>query len=102
MSRKRETACYVDCGGDYSPGDPPPEGYCQWHEWAQVQYKAGLRQQRCGICSLWKFPQELSGETLELELFRSDGAKVNLLDPICKDCQKQPDTAEARKIAREA
>ena len=28
----------------YKPGDPAPTGYLQWHEWAEVQWKAGLRQ----------------------------------------------------------
>jgi hypothetical protein len=45
----------------YKPGDPPPDGYLNWHAWAEVQDKAGLRQKRCSRCGLWKFPQELSG-----------------------------------------
>lgn len=51
---------HIDMVGDYKPGDPRPEGYMDWHEWARVQTKAGLRQVRCGVCSKWKFPQELS------------------------------------------
>ncbi len=27
----------VTYAGDYKPGDPPPEGYLEWHEWAEVQ-----------------------------------------------------------------
>ena len=38
---------------------PPPSGYREWHEWAEVQYNAGLRQKRCFVCKLWKFPQEM-------------------------------------------
>jgi hypothetical protein len=45
----------------FKPGDPPPEGYLNWHAWAEVQDKAGLRQKQCSRCGLWKFPQELSG-----------------------------------------
>jgi hypothetical protein len=45
----------------YKPGDPPPGGYLNWHAWAEVQDKAGLRQKKCRQCGLWKFPQELSG-----------------------------------------
>jgi hypothetical protein len=45
----------------YKPGDPPPGGYLNWHAWAEVQDKAGLRQKQCSRCGLWKFPQELSG-----------------------------------------
>lgn len=44
--------------GSYLAGDQPPSGYIQWHEWARVQYRAGLRQHRCTVCGLWKFPQE--------------------------------------------
>jgi hypothetical protein len=47
----------------YKPGDPPPGGYLNWHAWAEVQDKAGLRQKKCRQCGLWKFPQELSGLT---------------------------------------
>jgi len=48
---------------DYKPGDMPPEGYLAWHEWADVQRKAGIKQKQCFSCSLWKKPQELSGKT---------------------------------------
>ncbi len=44
----------------YKPGDLPPEGYLQWHEWADVQRKAGIRQVQCPSCALWRTPQELS------------------------------------------
>jgi hypothetical protein len=43
---------------DFKPGDPPPGGYLQWHEWARVQYKAGLRQLKCRVCGKWKFPSD--------------------------------------------
>ena len=49
---------HVDFAGDYKPGDPPPKGYTQWHEWARVQHKAGRRQFQCRTCGLWKFRQE--------------------------------------------
>lgn len=41
-------------------GDPAPPGYLDWHEWAEIQYKGGLRQTVCPICAKWQFPQELS------------------------------------------
>jgi hypothetical protein len=47
---------------DFKPGDQAPEGYLEWHEWAEVQHKAGLRQQQCGRCGKWSFPQELSDQ----------------------------------------
>jgi len=42
----------------FKPGDPAPSGYLAWHEWARVQYRAGLRQSRCACCGCWFFPQE--------------------------------------------
>lgn len=47
---------------DYKPGDPAPEGYLERHEWAKVQHKAGLRQEKCGLCGKWNYPQELSDQ----------------------------------------
>lgn len=45
----------------FKPGDLPPSGYLNWHAWAEVQDKAGLRQKQCSRCGLWRFPQELNG-----------------------------------------
>ena len=70
----------------YQPGDQAPEGYLQWHEWARVQQKAGLRQQQCGKCSLWKYSQELSGEDVRYETKTRSGKTVMRCDPICNDC----------------
>jgi hypothetical protein len=42
----------------FKAGDQPPKGYLAWHEWARVQLKAGLRQKRCIVCGLLRFPQE--------------------------------------------
>ena len=47
----------LDVVDDYKVGDPAPEGYLAWHEWARVQYKGGLRQLR-GPCGHWLFPQQ--------------------------------------------
>lgn len=48
----------IDIMPIFTVGDPPPSGYCEWHEWAQVQLKGGLRQKRCRFCGLLHFPQE--------------------------------------------
>jgi uncharacterized paraquat-inducible protein A len=45
---------------NYKPGDMPPRGYLAWHEWAEVQRKAGIKQVACSQCGLWRTPQELS------------------------------------------
>lgn len=39
-------------------GTQPPGGYMDWHNWAEAQHKAGLRQKRCRTCGLYMFPQE--------------------------------------------
>lgn len=44
----------------YKPGDPRPDGYLAFHEWARVQLRGGLKQTRCRLCGLWRFPQEYS------------------------------------------
>jgi len=44
--------------GSHAPGDPPPAGYVNWHEWAEIQIEAGLKAKRCDKCGLWKFPQD--------------------------------------------
>ena len=44
---------------DYKTGDPAPEGYLQWHAWADIQMKAGVRQTHCDRCGKWHFPQEV-------------------------------------------
>lgn len=49
--------CLVSAGFP-KVGSQPPIGYMEWHEWADVQYKAGLRQRICPRCSKWRFPQE--------------------------------------------
>lgn len=41
----------------FKVGDPPPDGYAEWHEWAKVQHRGGLRQQRRS-CGHLHFPQE--------------------------------------------
>lgn len=56
-----------DDAGHYDPGDPAPSGYLQWHEWAEVQWKAGLEQAQCSICTRWLFPQEQAGHTCRTE-----------------------------------
>lgn len=54
----------------FKAGDPPPSGYNQWHEWAAVQYKSGLRQKRCETCKRYFFAQEMQ-------------------DGVCAECAKK-------------
>ena len=43
----------------FKAGDPAPDDYVAWHEWARVQYRSGLRQRPCAECGRWLFPQEV-------------------------------------------
>ena len=52
---------------NYKPGDLPPEGYLQWHEWAEVQREAGIKQVECPTCCKWRTPQELSTHEIRWE-----------------------------------
>lgn len=51
----------------FKKGDPRPEGYMAWQDWALVQDKAGLRQSLCPTCHKWRFPQEDCFKTKCLE-----------------------------------
>lgn len=78
---------------DYKPGDQAPEGYLAWHEWAEVQHKAGLRQAQCGRCGLWRFPQQLSAEVDRQELVmtrKRKSRRVTVETPVCNNCDKTP------------
>ena len=70
---------------DFKPGDQAPEGYLAWHEWAEVQHKAGLRQKECGRCGKWNFPQELSDQW-DRNTFDSRKGTVMLMTPVCLKC----------------
>lgn len=76
----------------YRPGDQAPEGYLAWHEWAEVQHKAGLRQKQCGQCGLWRYPQQLSAEVLRWEGKTARGKLAQKEAPVCKKCAAVPDS----------
>ncbi len=74
--------------GSYKPGDLPPEGYCQWHEWAEVQRKAGIKQVMCPRCMRWKTPQELSDQTETTTLYttKRGGKAITKTSALCTKC----------------
>ena len=76
----------------YKPGDQAPEGYLAWHEWAETQHKAGLKQKECGRCGKWKYPQELSATVDACEM-QSRKGPVTLKTPVCNACAA-PSNAE--------
>lgn len=71
----------------YQPGDPAPEGYLAWHEWASVQHKAGLRQETCSHCSLWKYPQELSTREKIWHATNRQGQRIRMVSAVCLKCE---------------
>lgn len=95
----------VDIADEFAPGDPPPSGYCAWHEWAAIQHKAGLRQTKCGGCGLYRFPQELSDRALvSCPIDGKTFEPAPMVTPVCHDCAKRgcgvpPGEVEARVAA---
>lgn len=80
----------------YKPGDLPPEGYLAWHEWAEVQFKAGIKQVQCGRCGLWRTPQELSAEVIEYEAKDRRGKAVTVREPVCSKCASNAEVSGER------
>lgn len=79
-----KVACILE-QDTYKPGDQVPEGYLAWHEWAEAQHKAGLRQKQCGRCGLWRYPQELSDQIDRVEM-RSRKGPVTVSTVVCLKC----------------
>ncbi len=77
---------YILVMPSFKPGDPAPEGYLQWHEWADVQHKAGLRQKQCGTCSKWCYPQELNPTPRVSNMRDSRGRPIKVPYFVCKKC----------------
>ncbi len=83
--RLRGIICYTP---EFKAGDPRPEGYNAFYEWAEVQHKAGLRQKRCGRCGKWNFPQEMSDKTIESRHSKTKwGPEIITQVPMCKSCE---------------
>lgn len=70
----------------FKPGDLPPDGYLAWHEWADVQRKAGIRQVECGVCGLWRTPQELSDQERTFTGRTRSGQAIERRLPVCAKC----------------
>lgn len=89
---RREWPYFIDGAADYKPGDDPPDGLIDWYGWAEVQHKAGLRQEKCPWCALWKYPQELSGETVTVRATDRKGKVTSEgVQRVCKKCVRQRD-----------
>lgn len=70
----------------FKPGDQAPSGYLAWHEWAEVQHKAGLRQVECGRCCKWQYPQELSDVMDKFIVTNRYGEKITKAGHVCIKC----------------
>jgi predicted transcriptional regulator len=90
-----KVACILE-QDTYRPGDPAPDGYLAWHEWAEAQHKAGLRQKQCGRCGLWRYPQELSDQIDRCEM-QSRKGPVIVETAVCVKCAA-PDAVEAKLL----
>ena len=71
---------FLDVVEKFNPGDPAPCGYMAWHDWAAVQYRAGMRQRKCSACGRLGFPQEFTDDGKHadgrcLAALRKDGGK---------------------------
>ena len=94
MGKPLRVACILE-QATYKPGDQAPEGYLAWHEWAEVQHKAGLRQKQCGRCGLWRYPQQLSALVDRTEvtgLRKRQPFRRTLETPVCNDCAAVADS----------
>ena len=79
----------LDVSPSFTPGDLPPEGYLAWHEWAEVQHKAGIKQVQCGRCGLWRTPQELSATVDVSYPVDRYGRPVECKSPVCARCESK-------------
>jgi hypothetical protein len=86
---------HISIGGTYKAGDQPPKGYNDWHEWARVQHKAGLRQRWCSHCGKWKFPQEDCGHDKSKRLTEK---QLKQIDKQIAAQLKAEDRAKARRM----
>ena len=64
----------------------PPSGYLAWHEWAEVQHKAGLKQKECGRCGKFFYPQELINKIDVIKCMTTKGKPHKLSLHVCVYC----------------
>src|SRR5580658_4318255 len=69
---------HIDATPIFKVGDPCPDGYIARQEWAQVHLDAGLKQEQCGYCLLWKFPHELHHKPMHFMASRTKHGPKNV------------------------
>lgn len=80
---------YVCVSREFKPGDLLPDGcgYLDQQEWHEVQHRAGLRQSKCGVCSRYKYPQEMSEKTIKSKYQKTKyGPELTETKHVCKKC----------------
>lgn len=89
MSRSAKASVIHICGtATYKPGDPRPSGYLDFHEWAMVQMKAGLKEMKCSSCGKWKFQHEMSERLEKRTMHDSQWREVEVTLRSCVKCEK--------------
>jgi hypothetical protein len=71
---------------EYKVGDPAPEGYLEWHEWAEVHRKAGIKQVECCHCGKWKMPNELHAKPFSFVAIDPRKGPIKVEKSQCKKC----------------
>ena len=85
-AQRRMESITITAQADFQPGDLPPDGYLAWHEWADVQRRAGIRQTECPTCGLWRTPQELSSREISYLLKDRFGSEMRFSEYQCRKC----------------
>ncbi len=80
--------------GEYAVGDQPPANYLEWHEWAKVQHRGGLRQKRRPCCGTLKFPQVACACEDETERQQSRGG-CGICRHVCGAARRADPLADA-------
>ena len=77
-----------DLAGEIYDSTTDKNDYLAWHAWADVQYKAGIRQKQCRRCGLWRTPQELSTIIDKGTAYTRGGQPVTIEKPVCNNCAR--------------
>lgn len=85
------------CDEDHTPD---PDGYCEWHEWAEEMSKTH-RQVTCPRCGLWAIWLPKAEAKVINDKRKADFRKVHrLVDRKIKSDRKERDRAEAESFSK--
>lgn len=88
----------IDVIPTFKIGDPCPEGYGARIEWNNVHARAGLKQERCGMCMLWKWPHEMNSKIHVSYASRTKRGPTNVRmeSRYCLECDPKEHAKDAR------